>query len=212
MYSPRISSVLPKSAYQVRNPLPGWEGGLDGSEAQEPAYPVAVGSAGQCCVCKAPADYLGPIGDDRRFCWRHAMEFSLRSGGAAMRFLTVERRFNAETTQILAIPRWHPAPKNALLRNRWARQKLKNADKEMVAAYARLADLRPATGKRRITLRIYLERAKRGCDPDAYWLSLLDALKAAKLIVDDRKECVVLDPVEYHRAEMFATEIILEDI
>lgn len=114
--------------------------------------------------------------------------------------------------QVLAIPRWHPAPKNSLLGHWGRRHRLKSSDKEMVGCYALAAGITPAAGKRRVTLRIHLERRQRGRDPDAYWLSLLDALKAAKLIIDDRKEWVELAPVEYHRAEVFATEIILEDI
>jgi hypothetical protein len=109
-------------------------------------------------------------------------------------------------TYTLTIPGWHPARLNHLLTGHWRpRYRLKRADADTVAFYARLGGIPRATGKRRVSLRITLGYRQRAGDPDCYWKSLLDALKTAGLIVDDDRFGVDLGPER-------ATTILLEDV
>lgn len=105
-------------------------------------------------------------------------------------------------THVLTIPAWHPTPINTWEGCHWSvRSKLKRLDREMVSAYAWRTQIPRAKGKRRITLTIILGKRQRGCDPDAYWKLLLDAMKYAGLIVDDSPKWVELAPVQYERGE-----------
>lgn len=92
------------------------------------------------------------------------------------------------------------------------RSRMKKSDREMVAGYARLAEVPKAKRKRRVRLTIVLGPRQRGADPDAFWKGLLDSLVAAELLVDDSKEWVELAPVEYERGKERATRIVLEDM
>jgi hypothetical protein len=116
---------------------------------------------------------------------------------------------------VIRINGWHPARKNQLKAGRhWSvGAKLKAADRAMVAAHCRLAGVPEATGKRRVTLLVELAKGQRGGDVDAYWLSLLDALKKCGAIKNDSREWVEIAPVEYRRAPgAKGCVITLEDI
>ncbi|HYH64303.1 MAG TPA: hypothetical protein VD866_06355 [Urbifossiella sp.] len=113
------------------------------------------------------------------------------------------------------IPRWHPARVNQLLGGHWARgHKLKSRDRFMVLAYARDAKVPPATGRRRVRLKIVLLPGQRGGDPDCYFKSLLDALTGCGALADDNRQHVELAPVEYERGtrDDWGTVITLEDV
>jgi Holliday junction resolvase RusA-like endonuclease len=115
----------------------------------------------------------------------------------------------------LHIPRWQPRRLNELLSCHWAKAaRLKRADRQMIAAYARKAKTPQATGKRRVMLTILLKPHQRGADPDAYHKSYLDSLVYAGLLIDDNRQHVELAPVQYRRAgeQDWGTIVALEDI
>ena len=115
----------------------------------------------------------------------------------------------------LFIPHWHPAPLNKVASGHWSNgHRLKKADRQMVAAYAMQQRTPKAEGKRRVTLTIVLAPGRRGCDPDAYWKSLLDALVHAGLLVGDNPNQVVLNPVIFQRGvlDRWGTLIELEHV
>lgn len=112
----------------------------------------------------------------------------------------------------LEIPDWHPATVNQLLGNWKKAMRLKRIDKELVEAYVWCDRIPRASGKRRVSLEIVLWPRQRAGDPDAYWKSLLDALKAAGAIVDDNRQHVELSPVTFSRGPRRRTRIVLEDV
>lgn len=117
------------------------------------------------------------------------------------------------STHVLEIDGWHPARKNEWEGRHWSvKNRIKAADKAVVFAANFNAGIPKATTKRRVRLTITLGPRQRGGDVDAYWKSLLDALKCAGLIIDDSKEWVETPPVEYVRGPKKATRIELEDI
>jgi Holliday junction resolvase RusA-like endonuclease len=89
---------------------------------------------------------------------------------------------------------------------------LKRADRELIAWYAKAADVPTATGRRRVSLLLTLSPRQRGGDPDAYWKAVLDALVHARLLTDDNRQGVELGDVEYERASARATTILLQDL
>ena len=115
---------------------------------------------------------------------------------------------------LVAIQRWHPASKNQLKAGRhWAvGHRLKKFDKDVVALAVLGAGVPKAEGKRRVELTIVLGPRQRGCDPDAYWLSLLDALQACGAITGDSHDRVELAPVSYVRGAQAATLVMLRDV
>lgn len=114
---------------------------------------------------------------------------------------------------MLHITQWHPARLNQWEGRHWSvKNCLKKADREMVGTYAILVGIPKASGKRRITLTLTLSPRQRGGDPDAYWKSLLDALAACGLLVDDNRQNVELAPVLFQRGKERATTIVLEDL
>ena len=115
--------------------------------------------------------------------------------------------------QYLHIPDWHPTPLNELVGcGIGKRNRLKRGDADLVALYAYQQGLEKATGPHRVAIKITLGPAQRGCDPDAYGKSTLDALKRAGLLVDDDRFRVVSDPPTYDRGPRRATTIVLTDI
>jgi hypothetical protein len=103
-------------------------------------------------------------------------------------------------TYTLTIDNWHPARLNAWDGRHWAvRARLKRADREIIGLYARLAGIPPATGKRRVSLRLTLGPRQREPDPDAFFKSVLDALVHAGLLVDDDRHGVELGDVAFQR-------------
>jgi len=113
---------------------------------------------------------------------------------------------------IVTIPNWHPATTNQLLQGHWSKgAKLKKNDAAIIAGYFTISP--KAKQKRLLKLSIGLGYKQRGCDPDAYFKSLLDALVKAGMLVDDSPKWVELAPVEYYRTDALPeTRITLEDI
>jgi hypothetical protein len=115
----------------------------------------------------------------------------------------------------ITVPGWHPARLNELLPNRWQAHKLKKRDRSAIAFWSVMCNgpfVPEATGPRRVHLSITLGKGQRAADPDAYWKSLLDALVACKLLVDDNRQNVVLDPVEFSRGKEPETTVELYDL
>lgn len=116
-------------------------------------------------------------------------------------------------THTLHIPDFHPAKLNTLLSGHWGKgARLKRADREIIAAYAHQSEIPKATGKRKVSLLLVLEKGQRAADPDASWKSLLDALQACQLIRNDNRQGVELGPVEFARGERRRTFVMLEDV
>lgn len=113
--------------------------------------------------------------------------------------------------QELFIPCWHPIALNKLM-GHWAeRAKRKAGDRAII--WGESYGARRATGKRRVSLEIILGHKQRGCDPDAYWKSLLDALVHAKLLINDNRQNCELGPVTFSRdAKRWGTRVTLEDL
>lgn len=100
------------------------------------------------------------------------------------------------TSWTISIPNWQPAKINEWDGCHWSkRARLKKSDRNIIKHYSN--HVPAATGKRLVKLVIQLGYRQRGGDPDCYFKSLNDGLKANKLIVDDNKEYVELLPVEY---------------
>lgn len=115
--------------------------------------------------------------------------------------------------QVLVIPEWHPTPLNKLIGcGIGKRARLKRGDADLVAIYAHEQGVDRATGPRRVAFTITLRPRERACDPDAYTKSLLDALKTAQLLVDDRRQMVTTDQPEFDRGPRRATTIVLTDL
>lgn len=114
--------------------------------------------------------------------------------------------------QTMDIYGWHPAKLNDLM-GHWARAaKLKKADREKIAVAAVTQGIAPATGKRKVHLKIVLKPSQRGGDVDAYWKSTLDALVAVGLLKDDSRQWCELAPAEFERSSIEKTVITLTDI
>jgi hypothetical protein len=124
---------------------------------------------------------------------------------------TIGRRGRRVAT--IRIEHWHPPTKNQITKGkRRVGIRLKKSCREMMIEARRKLGLPAATRFRRIWLAIGLAPAARPCDVDAYWLSLLDGLKGAGLIVDDRPAWVVIMPVTYYRDRANWTRITLEEL
>lgn len=112
----------------------------------------------------------------------------------------------------IEIPGWVPTPLNQLSghwRGRWGKKK---QDKAMVVLHAWKAGIPPATGRRRVSLRITLPPGRRRWDPDCFWKSCNDALVSARLLVDDGPKWCELGTVSYERTGVLSTTILLEDL
>ena len=114
------------------------------------------------------------------------------------------------------IPNWRPVLDNVLTRgNRFGVNKLKQADRKMIAAYAAADGTPKATGKRLVTLEITLTGRQQEADPMAYCKSLLDGLVKCGLLIDDTAEFCEWEPPTYQRAERgeeASTTIVLTPI
>jgi hypothetical protein len=117
------------------------------------------------------------------------------------------------TCYTLEIPRWRPALLNELMHSVKGKIRLKKQDRKMICAYAWQAKIPPATGKRRVSLHVTLGKGMREFDYDAPWKSLNDAMKHAKLIIDDSCEYIEQGPVTFSRDWVnWGTVIRLEDL
>ena len=117
------------------------------------------------------------------------------------------------TIYTLDIPRWRPALLNELMHSVKGKIRLKKRDREMVCAYTWQAKIPRSTGKRRVSLQGTLGRGMREFYVDAPWKSLNDAMKRAKLIVDDSCKYVEQGPVTFSRDwKNWGTKIIIQDV
>lgn len=110
------------------------------------------------------------------------------------------------------IPGYRPTTVNELLRSVRGRIALKKAERAVVGISVKERLIPPATGKRRVSLEIAIPKGQRRWDADGLWKSLLDALKHAKMIVNDSPDWVEQGSVTYLRGCPLATTIILEDL
>lgn len=119
--------------------------------------------------------------------------------------------------QVIWIPHWHPTPLNRMIGWHWRRvHKLKTKDAKVVWGHFVHSGI-PRAGerqRRRVMTTIVLKPRQRGCDPDAYDKSLLDALKRCGAIKDDNRQWVEAPPPDYRRgtAMEWGTEITIEDL
>lgn len=110
---------------------------------------------------------------------------------------------------------WRPATVNELTKrgNHFSAARRKKSDREAVALAAENSGLVPlATTRRRVSVEVTLAGRMRRVDPDAIWKSLLDALVAAQLLVDDSASWVELGEFTQVPGPRKATKIILEDM
>jgi hypothetical protein len=113
----------------------------------------------------------------------------------------------------LRIPCWRPALINELLRSVKDRIRRKKHDRSVVWAYAYQAKIPPARGRRRVSLHVTLGRGMKRFDEDAWQKSGLDALKHAKLIVDDTTAGVEIGSLTFDRDPTdWGSIISLEDL
>lgn len=116
-------------------------------------------------------------------------------------------------TYRIEIPGWVPTPLNRLIGGHWkGRWDRKKRDRTMVVVHAWKSRIPPATGRRRVGLHVTLPPGQRRWDPDCFWKSCLDALVAARLLVDDGPKWCELVEVTYERTGVLSTTIILEDL
>src|SRR5215475_8334617 len=86
----------------------------------------------------------------------------------------------------LRIPRWRPPLANAWRGRHWSvAHRLRKEASAMLATYARLQAIPPATGPRRASLEIVLAPRQRRPDRDAFDKLLLDAMVSTGLLLDD---------------------------
>jgi hypothetical protein len=117
------------------------------------------------------------------------------------------------THHVLAIDRWQPTRLNQLLHEHWGKaNRRKKADRELVGFYALIGKVPPATGPRRVSLRITLAPGQRAGDPDSYWKSTLDALVGVGLLLDDNRQNCELGGIDFDRGPERSTAILLEDL
>jgi Holliday junction resolvase RusA-like endonuclease len=108
----------------------------------------------------------------------------------------------------------HTTLLNVLLKaNRYRARRLKLKDETAVSVCARSADITRAEVPRRVSLHITLgKRQRRPPDRDAWWKSLLDALVACGLLVDDSPRWCDTGTVTYDRASLPSMRVTLEDL
>lgn len=107
---------------------------------------------------------------------------------------------------------WRPASLNSLSYCHWRKRvRIKKADKGMIFAFSRAVP--KAEGKRRVSVHMTLTGRQKQFDDDNLWKSLLDALTANGLLVDDSREWCELGPITYSRDNNApGTRITLEEV
>jgi hypothetical protein len=86
------------------------------------------------------------------------------------------------------IPGWRPATKNDLMKRHkhWGgAASKKTRDFKVIANALMVFGVRPAEGKRRVSIRYTVPHPRWFPDPDAMYPSLLDALKRNRALIDD---------------------------
>ena len=110
-----------------------------------------------------------------------------------------------------AIPQFVPTALNALMRGRRRdRIRLAKGDRELVTYYARSSGIPPATGKRRVSIKVSMPG--RRPDPDSILKSTLDALVAAGLLRTDSSRWCQLGDVTVEHGDERQTVVRLEDL
>ena len=116
----------------------------------------------------------------------------------------------------ITIEDWQPATVNELMASVKQRIRLKRRDRAFINLYVKVRGGVPAaTGKRRVGLRLTMQKGQRRPDVDANHKSFLDALKYCGLIVDDGPLWLEITPVEFDPVRLdghFLTTITLEDL
>ncbi len=116
-------------------------------------------------------------------------------------------------TYRLRIDRWQPTPLNKLLGCHWSTAaRLKRVDKNLICGYCLANRIPIAQGPREVSLKITLGPKQRAPDPDSLWKSTLDALVAARMLVDDRRQFCRPGRVEFERGTERSTTIELIDL
>lgn len=115
-------------------------------------------------------------------------------------------------TWTLAIPGWHPAPINQLLKGRWTASKLKDRDRQMIGTAVLAGGIPRATGQRRVRLLVVWPAGQRSVDKDALYKSLLDALVHSGALKNDSAAWCEPERPRYARGEELITFITLEDL
>jgi hypothetical protein len=116
------------------------------------------------------------------------------------------------------IPGWRPMRLNQMIgRNKYAVSRAKKKEYEMVGAYAILAMVPRATGRRSVRLEVVLEGRQQRVDQDAYSKVVLDALVECGLLIDDDKANVAWEQPTFTRREAndgqeAGTWIVLTDL
>lgn len=116
--------------------------------------------------------------------------------------------------QYFFISNWRPVTLNRLLSCPLrTRIKLKKFDRELIGLELRRQNMKPATGKRMVSLSIRITGRQKESDPDSHWKVLLDSLVKCGALIDDKAEYCELGTVRYLRSENLpGTSIILDDI
>ncbi len=92
------------------------------------------------------------------------------------------------------------------------RSRAKAVAADILKVYAHLAGVPDAAGKRRVGITLHGWPSGTLPDPDAFLKDALDALKTAKLIVDDSQKWVEWTMPVIVRSKGRRTEIALEDL
>jgi hypothetical protein len=114
----------------------------------------------------------------------------------------------------ISIPDFLPTTVNDLLRIHWAaRNRLLKEEAQLVAVYARLHAVPPASCRRRVTIAFRAPggRGRKVGDPEARYKGLLDALVKCGCLVDDSDRWCDLLPRVRERGAV-RTLIVLEDL
>ena len=118
-------------------------------------------------------------------------------------------------TQRFFVPHWFPVSANKLVKKNWrvASRYLKK-DAEIVATYARLERIVPATGKREVSLRFLYPKGKRMYDENNLTKSLYDAMHRAGMLVNDSPKWLKQGTVDSLRVDdaLWGTEVVLVDL
>ena len=106
---------------------------------------------------------------------------------------------------------WRPPTANELFRGKLRRRmSLEKDAKAFLSVYCRLFEVPPATGKRRVTIRV--EMPTRRCDPDAFFKATFDALVACGALKGDSAVWLEIGTPEIVHGERLKTVITLEDL
>ena len=112
---------------------------------------------------------------------------------------------------IIQVNNWHPHTLNKLMKAHYhAANRMKSGDAQMIAAYARIARVPKAVGRRKLEIKI--QATGKFADPDAYYKSVNDALVTLGYLKDDSSKWVEITPTTFVRGKSKATTIILTDL